>query len=138
MEEKLRQTIRRLEFCRYSIDVPYEAKEMECERLESMIEEMNEKLKGQNNFPYQWATNRDGYRVLIRNKHPRIVVEVSDGTDEKQLSDALRKAAEFVLKGERIEKPKTETRCVVRRNGKLLAVGISELTLADEGLVAVS
>ena len=48
---------------------------------------------------YQWAVNREGYRVLIRNKHPRIVVEVPDDTDNKQLADALKKAAEFVLKG---------------------------------------
>lgn len=83
--------------------------------------------------PYEWATNRDGYRVLLRNKHPRIVVEVPDGTDDKQLADALRKAAEFVLKGERAVKPKTEERCVVRRNGKLLALETGKLILADNG-----
>lgn len=49
--------------------------------------------------PYQWATNREGYKVLLRTKHPQIVVEVPDETDDKQLADALRKAAEFVLKG---------------------------------------
>lgn len=53
----------------------------------------------ENQSAYQWAVNREGYRVLIRGKHPRIVVEVPDETDDKQLADALRKAAEFVLKG---------------------------------------
>lgn len=48
--------------------------------------------------PYQWATNRDGYRTLIRSKHPRFAIEVQDDADDRQLADALRKAAEFVLK----------------------------------------
>lgn len=51
-----------------------------------------------NGSPYQWATNREGYRTLIRNKHPRFAIEVQDDADDKQLADALRKAAEFVLK----------------------------------------
>lgn len=49
--------------------------------------------------PYQWAKNRDGYPVLLRTKHPRLAIEVQDEVDGKQLADALRKAAEFVLKG---------------------------------------
>lgn len=49
--------------------------------------------------PYQWATNREGYTVLIRTKHPRFVVEVQDDAENRQLADALRKAAEFVVKG---------------------------------------
>lgn len=48
--------------------------------------------------PYQWATNRDGYRTLIRSKYPRFAIEVQDDADDRQLADALRKAAEFVLK----------------------------------------
>ena len=48
---------------------------------------------------YQWVKNRDGYPVLLRTKHPRLAIEVQDEADEKQLADALRKAAEFVLKG---------------------------------------
>lgn len=86
--------------------------------------------------PYQWVKNREGYTVLLRTKHPRLAIEVQDEADEKKLADALRKAAEFVLKGERIEKPKAvELRCVVRRNGQLYAVEMSELTLSDEGKV---
>lgn len=86
--------------------------------------------------PYQWAKNRDGYPVLLRTKHPRLAIEVQDEVDGKQLADVLRKAAEFVLKGERIEKPKPqEQRYVVRRNGQLYAVEMSELTLSDEGKV---
>ena len=49
--------------------------------------------------PYEWAKNRDGYPVLLRTKHPRLAIEVQDEVDGKLLADALRKAAEFVLKG---------------------------------------
>ena len=49
--------------------------------------------------PYQWVTNRDGYRTLLRTKHPRLAIEVQDEADEKQIADALKKAAEFVVKG---------------------------------------
>ena len=87
-------------------------------------------------FPYQWAKNRDGYPVLLRTKYPRLAIEVQDEVDGKQLADALRKAAEFVMKGERIERPKPqEQRYVVRRNGQLYAVEMSELTLSEEGKV---
>lgn len=86
-----------------------------------------------NQSPYQWAMNRDGYRVLLRTKHPRLAIEVQDEVDGKQLADALRKAAEFVMKGERIVKPEwEESRFAVRRKGVLYAVGVSELTLSDE------
>lgn len=53
--------------------------------------------------PYQWAKNRDGYPVLIRTKQPRFVIEVQDGADNKQLAGALRKAAEFVTKGQQLK-----------------------------------
>lgn len=53
--------------------------------------------------PYQWVTNRDGYRTLLRTKHPRIAIEVQDDADDKQLSDALKKAAEFVMKGDNVK-----------------------------------
>lgn len=83
--------------------------------------------------PYQWVKNRDGYPVLLRTKHPRLAIEVQDEADEKQLADALRKAAEFVMKGERIVKEEPcGSRCVVRRKGELYAVEVSELTLSDE------
>lgn len=84
--------------------------------------------------PYQWVKNRDGYPVLLRTKHPRLAIEVQDEADEKQLADALRKAAEFVLKGEWIvkEEPR-EPRCVVRRKGELYAVEIGQLYLSDDG-----
>lgn len=48
---------------------------------------------------YQWGRNRDGYPVLIRTKHPRFAIEVQDDAENRQLADALRKAAEFVVKG---------------------------------------
>ena len=53
--------------------------------------------------PYQWVTNRDGYRTLLRTKHPRLAIEVQDEADEKQIADALKKAAEFVKKGENVK-----------------------------------
>ena len=52
--------------------------------------------------PYQWVTNRDGYRTLLRTKHPRLAIEVQDDADCKQIADALKKAAEFVMKENRI------------------------------------
>lgn len=51
--------------------------------------------------PYQWVKNRDGYAVILHTKHPRLAIEVQDEADGKHLADALRKAAEFVLKGEK-------------------------------------
>lgn len=87
----------------------------------------------ENQSPYQWAKNRDGYPVLLRTKHPRLAIEVQDEVDGKQLADALRKAAEFVMKGERIVKEESRgPRCVVRRKGELYAVEIGELTLSDK------
>lgn len=55
--------------------------------------------------PYQWVKNREGYTVLLRTKHPRLAIEVQDDVDDKQLTDALRKAAEFVLKSSNIKRP---------------------------------
>jgi hypothetical protein len=52
--------------------------------------------------PYQWVTNHDGYRTLLRTKHPRLAIEVQDDADEKQIADALKKAAEFLMKENRI------------------------------------
>lgn len=53
--------------------------------------------------PYQWVTNRDGYRTLLRIKHPRFVIEMQDDADDKQIADALKKAAEFVMKGDNVK-----------------------------------
>lgn len=60
-------------------------------------------MEQKQNKPYQWAKNRDGYLVLIRTKHPRFVIEVQDEADNRQLADALRKAAEFVTKGQQLK-----------------------------------
>lgn len=57
----------------------------------------------ENQSPYEWVKNREGYTVLLRTKHPRLAIEVQDEVDGKQLADALRKAAEFVLKGSNIK-----------------------------------
>lgn len=48
--------------------------------------------------PYEWAKNREGYPVLLRTKYPRFAIEVQDEVEDKQLADALKKAAEFVMK----------------------------------------
>ena len=61
-------------------------------------------MMNSNQSPYQWAKNREGYTILLRTKHPRLAIEVQDEADEKKLADALRKAAEFVLKGSNIKK----------------------------------
>ena len=53
--------------------------------------------------PYQWVRSRDGYKVLLRIKYPRFAIEVQDEADGRQIAEALRKAAEFVLKGENIK-----------------------------------
>lgn len=76
--------------------------------------------------PYQWVINRDGYRTLIRTKHPRLAIEVQDDADDKQIADALKKAAEFVMKGDRKGKEKPMPRVVVRKNGLFYAVGAFE------------
>ena len=49
--------------------------------------------------PYQWVRSREGYQVLLRVKHPRLAIEVQDEAEARQIADALRKAAEFVVKG---------------------------------------
>lgn len=76
--------------------------------------------------PYQWVRNREGYRTLLRTKHPRLAIEVQDEADEKQIADALKKAAEFVMKGDRKEKEKPMPRVVVRKDGQFYAVGVFE------------
>lgn len=53
--------------------------------------------------PYQWVKNRDGYRTLLRTKHPRLAIEVQNDADGKQIADALKKAAEFVMKGDNVK-----------------------------------
>lgn len=53
--------------------------------------------------PYQWVKNRDGYRMLLRIKHPRFAIEVQNDADDKQIADALKKAAEFVVKGDNVK-----------------------------------
>ena len=57
-------------------------------------------MDGIKESPYQWVTNRDGYRTLLRTKHPRLAIEVQDEAEVRQIADALRKAAEYVMKGD--------------------------------------
>lgn len=77
--------------------------------------------------PYQWVRNRDGYRTLLRTKHPRLAIEVQGEADEKQIADALKKAAEFLMKGGRKETDDSLLRFAVRLNDSLYAVGFKDL-----------
>ena len=54
--------------------------------------------------PYRWVMSRDGYKVLLRTRFPRLAIEVQDEADEKKLAEALKKAAEFVVKGNNIKR----------------------------------
>lgn len=47
MNETLEQTIKRLKFCRDCISKSYEAGRMKYERLDKMVEELEEQLKRQ-------------------------------------------------------------------------------------------
>lgn len=41
--------------------------------------------------------------LILRNKHPRLTINIEDECDAKQLADALRSASEFVRKGGQIK-----------------------------------
>lgn len=48
---------------------------------------------------FEFRQDDENDRLLIlRNKFPRLTIEINDDCDWKQLSDALKKAGEFVLK----------------------------------------
>ena len=49
--------------------------------------------------PYKWSAHNPKYKhTLIRTKFPRLTITLEDDADGKQLADALKKAAEFLLK----------------------------------------
>lgn len=54
---------------------------------------------------YEWREDDDtGDMLLIRNKKPRLIIKIEEQEVGMQdLADALRKAAEFVLKGKNIK-----------------------------------
>ena len=83
---------------------------------------------------YQWVRNRDGYRTLLRTKHPRLAIEVQDESDEKKIADALKKASEFLMKGDRKSKMQPLQRSAYRKRGKLYAIDIFEKELEEKGL----
>lgn len=41
--------------------------------------------------------------LLIRNKHPKLVIKIEEECDVKQLADALKSASEFVRKNHLIK-----------------------------------
>lgn len=51
---------------------------------------------------YEWReTEEEDSTLLLRNKRPRFMLRMIDDATPQQTADALRKAAEFVLKGGR-------------------------------------
>ena len=49
--------------------------------------------------PYKWSAHNPKYKhTLIRTKFPRLTITLKDDADEKQVADALKKAAEYLLK----------------------------------------
>lgn len=53
---------------------------------------------------YEWREHEESGNVyLLRNKYPRLAIKIDEEeTNIQDIADALRKAAEFVLKGGRI------------------------------------
>ena len=50
--------------------------------------------------PCKWSTcSPERKYMLVRTKYPRLTVTLEDDADEKQVAEALKKAAEFLLKG---------------------------------------
>lgn len=47
---------------------------------------------------FEFRTDDEGNEFLLRNKFPRLSIEIKEVCDAKQLSDALRAASEFVRK----------------------------------------
>lgn len=59
--------------------------------------------------PYKWVRHRkDDKLALIRTKYPRLAIVLEEEADEKQVADALKKAAEFLVKGSRTEQIQSE------------------------------
>lgn len=52
---------------------------------------------------YEFFQDDDNGCLLLRNKFPRLEIEIKDKCDMKQLSDALKKAGEFLRKRKRIK-----------------------------------
>ena len=56
-------------------------------------------MQEQKDSPYKWSTyNEERKHMLLRTKFPRLTITLEDDADEKQVADALKKAAEFLLK----------------------------------------
>lgn len=55
--------------------------------------------------PYGWKYSEDGEELLLyRNKSPKWELHLLTDTNKETLASSLRKAAEFVIKGERNDK----------------------------------
>ena len=83
-------------------------------------------MQEQKESPYKWSThNPERKYMLIRDKFPRLTITLEDDADEKQVADALKKAAEFLLKGDRRAQKSPLFRNVYRKNGELFAIDVN-------------
>ena len=83
-------------------------------------------MSEQKESPYKWSThNPERKCMLIRDKFPRLTITLEDDADEKQVADALKKAAEFLLKGDRRAQKSPLFRNVYRKNGELFAIDVN-------------
>ena len=77
--------------------------------------------------PYRWSTyNAERKYMLLRTKFPRLTITLEDDADEKQVADALKKAAEFLLKGDRVSQKNPIYRGAYRKNGQLYAIDMDD------------
>ena len=84
--------------------------------------------------PYKWSTyNPERKHMLLRTKFPRLTITLEDDADEKQVADALKKTAEFLLKGGRAAQKNPLYRNVYRKNGELFAIDVNDHK-AQEGM----
>ena len=91
-------------------------------------------MQEQKDSPYKWSTyNEERKYMLIRTKFPRLTITLEDDADEKQVADALKKAAEFLLKGGRAAQRNPLYRNVYRKNGELFAIDVNDHK-AQEGM----
>ena len=91
-------------------------------------------MQEQKDSPYKWSTYKEERKhMLLRTKFPRLTITLEDDVDEKQVADALKKAAEFLLKGGRAAQKSPLYRSVYRKYGELFAIDVNDHK-AQEGM----
>ena len=89
-------------------------------------------MQEQKESPYKWSTyNSDRKYMLIRDKFPRLTITLEDDADEKQVADAQKKAAEFLLKGDWRAQKNPLFRSVYRKDGELFAIDVNDHAVKD-------